>query len=432
MNTTDKQEKTTPEAAKQNNGEAKPVKKHKRAKSTHALPLFNLVLSVAIISATAFAAYKGWQQIQNQQSLIQTQQQQLQQITSTQAQVSQGVQNQLQHNTLVQNTELTTLKETIAAFLKQNQLSRRDWLIAEAEYLIKLANHRLVLAHDVPTSIQALQAADERLLEVGNPKFIPLRKALAVDIQKLNAVPQLDIVGISLKLNALQQQVETLPLITPDPKTIEQRSKAESHVSKADSWQQLPRAIWQDLLKLVHIQQHNEAIKPLLLPEQHFFLVQNLKLQLEQARLALLNQHPVIYKDRIQQAQQWISLYFDKQHSLTQTVNSALTKLADTSITQNLPDISNSLTNLQLLNPGNKHLIKAAQPTKKSTPKAKAKSVVKKPIKKKLKPKQPKPKDNKVVAEKTTAKKPAETTQPASKKTTNEIVSPTETPATKN
>ena len=415
MNTTDKQKKAIPETSKQDNAETKPVKKHKRAKSGHTLPLFNLALSVAIIGAVGFVGYKGWQQVENQQSQIQAQQQQLQQVLDTQGQVSTDVQKQLQQNTLVQNTELTTLKETIAAFLKQNQHSRRDWLIAEAEYLIKLANHRLVLSHDVATGIQALRAADDRLLEVGSPKFIPLRKALAIDIQKLNAVPKFDIVGISLKLNALQQQVEDLPLITPDPKTIEQRSKSDSNVSKADGWRELPRAIWQDLLKLVHIQQHNETIKPLLLPEQHFFLVQNLKLQLEQARLALLNEHPVIYKDRIQQAQTWISLYFDKQQTLTQTVNVALTKLANTSITQKLPDISSSLTNLQLLHPGNANLVKPVATSKK------AKVFKKSKAKKKVKSVTSKSKNSKTTSKKPVLKQPAPTipTTPATPTTKN-------------
>lgn len=396
---TDKQEtaaKTNPDKAKSDSSATKHAKKHKRAKPGPILPIFTLLLSVAIISAVGFFGYMGWQQIEQQKSLIQTQQLQLDKVLSAQEKVSQDVQNQLQQNTLTQNKELTTIKETISAFLKQNQHTRRDWLIAEAEYLIKLANHRLILSHDIATGIQALQAADSRLREVGNPKFIPLRKALALDIQKLNAVPQLDTVGISLKLNALQEQVEDLPLLTPDPKTIEQRNQADSNLSKADSWQQLPSAIWQDLLKLVHIQQHNEAIKPLLLPEQHFFLVQNLKLQLEQARLALLNDHPVIYKDRIQQAQKWIGLYFDKHHVLTQTVDKALTKLAATSITQELPDISKSLTSLQLLHPSNtrtfKSVTKKTKTKIRSKPKTKIKSNPKTKIKSKPKTKlQPKP-----------------------------------------
>ena len=367
MSKTDKSDKPKTPRAETASADSKTVKKNKIGKTGIAFPIFNLALSLIIIGVVGFFGYKGWLQLEQQKNTAQTQQQQLQQLLKQQRQVSQQVEAQLQQNSLTQNNELNTIKETIAAFLKQNQHTRRDWLIAEAEYLIKLANHRLVLAHDVSTSIQALQAADSRLLEVGNPKFIPLRKALAIDIQKLNAVPKFDIVGISLKLNALQLQVESLPLATPDPKTNELRSKTESNISKADNWQQLPRAIWQDLLSLVDIQYHNEAIKPLLLPEQQFFLIQNLKLQLEQARLALLKDHPVIYKDRIKQAQKWISDYFDKKQTITQTVNQTLDELAATNITQELPDISNSLTNLQILHPNNKYRLKKKSSINKAT-----------------------------------------------------------------
>lgn len=417
------------------NADTKTVKKSKAGKLGFAFPIFNLALSLIIIGVVGFFGYKGWLQLQQQNNTAQTQQQQLKQLLQQQRQVSQQVEVQLQQNSLTQNKKLNTIKETISAFLKQNQHTRRDWLIAEAEYLIKLANHRLVLAHDVSTSIQALRAADNRLLEVGNPKFIPLRKALAIDIQKLNTVPKFDIVGISLKLNALQLQIESLPLATPDPKTNEQRSKTESNISKADNWQQLPRAIWQDLLNLVDIQYHNEAIKPLLLPEQQFFLVQNLKLQLEQARLALLKDHPVIYKDRIKQAQKWISDYFDKKQIITQTVNQTLDELAATNITQELPDISNSLTNLQILHPNNNYRLK-----KKSSKNKAANSKL--PSKKKAAPKKKK-KTSKPAATKSIKdsnpkiKKPVEIpakekgTKPVLKTPNKQTDTPTETPATK-
>ena len=366
----------TKQIKKDETTKAKPAKKKKASKS--GLLFLSIGISVAIIAALGFISYNGWQQLKQQQSLIQTQQQQIQQITDKQNQVSRDVQIQLQQNTLAQNTELTTLKETIAAFLKQNQHTRRDWLIAEAEYLVKLANHRLILSHDVSTSIQALRSADNRLREVGNPKFIPVREALANDIQKFSNIPAIDYVGLSLALNALQQQIESLPLVTPDPKTVAQRKNEASNVSTIEKWQQLPAAIWQDLLKLFRIQKHNEEIKPLILPEQRFYLVQNLKLQLEQARLALLNSHPVIFKDRIYQAQQWVNQYFDKNHSNTQSVISSLDKLAATNIQLKLPDISKSLSSLQLLNPNNK---KTAQ-EKAVKKRAPAKKIVKpKPVK---------------------------------------------------
>ena len=329
--------------------------KESSSKTGKVFLIFNLLLAIVIIAVLGFFGYKGWLQLEQQKSIIQGQQQQLQSVVSEQEEITQNVRNQLQANTLEQNNELNTLKETITAFLKKNQHTRRDWLVAETEYLIKLANHRLILANDVTTSIQALQAADSRLGEVGNPKYIPLRKALAIDIQKLKAIEIIDFVGISLTLNALQQQVETLPLLTPDPQTIKQRDNEASKVSQVDGWQQLPSAIWQDVLKLFRIQNHNEAIKPLLLPEQRFFLIQNLKLQLEQARLALLNNHPVIYKDRIEQAQQWINKYFDIKHPLTKSTNESLSILSETKISLTLPDISESLTSLQLLQPNDKN-----------------------------------------------------------------------------
>ncbi len=341
--------------------EAPSHKAKKQKKTGFSFLNLNTFLSVAIIVAVGFISYVGWQKISQQQSLINTQQQQLKQIRQQQAQITEQVQKQLQQNTLAQNTELTTLKETIAAFLKQNQHSRRDWLIAEAEYLIKLANHRLVLVRDVATSIHALRAADERLREVGNPRFIPLRQALAFDIQQLNSVPVIDVVGLSLKLNAIQKQIEALPLKTPDPKTIEKKNQQTTQLSQAEGWEKIPAAIWQDLLKLFQIQTHNERIQPLLSPEHRFFLVQNLKLQLEQARLALLNNQPVIYKDRIQQAQQWIKRYFDNQHALSQAVNKNLAELSQIKLNIALPDISSSLAKLQLLHSG-KYKVKKEKP----------------------------------------------------------------------
>lgn len=341
LSTDNKQQGTTKET--------KPAKRKKRIKTAAVLQTVNFVLSLAIIATIILVVFYSQQKLKHFNTVIEGQQLKLEQVLAKQRQRAQKLNEQLTISTLAQKKELNTLKETIAAFLKQNKHSKQDWLITEAEYLLKLANHRLILAHDIDTAVQALQSADSRLHEVGNPKFIPLRKAIALDIQQLNAVKRIDIVGISAQLNALQQQTETLPLMMPDPQTIRQRKTEASSVSRVDNWQQLPAAMWQDLLKLFRIQKHNDVIKPLLMPEQRFFLIQNLKLQLEQARLALLNNQSTIYKDRIQQAQQWIKKYFDNQHPLSQAMNDSLTKLAAIDITLTLPDISASLTNLRLL-----------------------------------------------------------------------------------
>jgi len=381
--------------------EAAPHKTRKQKKPGSSFLNLNSVLFIAIIVTIGFISYAGWQKISRQQSILDAQQQQVEQIRQQQTQVDKQVQEQLQQNTLTQNEELTTLKETISAFLDKNQYSRRDWLIAEAEYLVKLANYRLLLARDVPTSIHALRAADDRLREVGNPRFIPLRQAIAVDIQQLNSLTTIDIVGLSLKLNAIQKQIETLPLKTPDPKTMQQKNQQAMQVSQADGWKQIPAAIWQDLLTLFKIQTHDERVQPLLSPEHRFFLIQNLKLQLEQARLALLNNQPVIYKDRIQQAQQWIKRYFNNQHQLSKAVNKNLTELAQAELNVTLPDISGSLTKLQLLKSGKKISVKVKE-KKKSAGKTKAK----KPVIKKKATKNSKPIKSAPIKKSPAAKKP--------------------------
>ena len=331
----------------------KKAKKKKSFKIATILPYFNLLLSLVVLAGVGAAGYIAWQKFEQQHQFLHSQQQQIATLKDQQKNVNNAVEQQLQANNIAQANELKTLHETIAAFLKQNKHARRDWLVNETEYLIKLANHRLILANDIPTAIQALTAADNRLLEIGNPKFIPLRNALAVDIQQLKSVSNIDIVGISAQLAALQQQTDSLPLLTPDPKTIKQRQSEPSNISKIDSWQQLPSAIWQDLLKLFRIQKHNDVIKPLLLPEQRFFLVHNLKLQLEQARLALLSNQPTLFKNRLEQCTQWIKKYFDSQHSLSQATLETLTQLINTNISLNLPDITESLSKLNLLHSDN-------------------------------------------------------------------------------
>jgi len=342
-------------APKNTPDKSKPAKsEHAKPKSVSGLAILSgvhFVITLILAAVVGWFVYNGKLKLDSQQQSISQQQQQVSSIKTIQDQVARQVEQQLQANTLQQNTELTSLKETIAAFLKQNQHTRRDWLIAESEYLVKLANHRLILANDLTTAIQALQAADNRLREVGNPRLIPLREALTGDIEKLKSLPDIDYVGISLKLNALEKQVDSLPLGIPDPKTASIQKAEKQSAKKVDGWQQLPGAIWNDLMNLFRIRHHDAAIQPLLSPEQRFYLTQNLKLQIEQARLALLNNHPQIFKDRLTQAQKWINQYFDNKHDLTRSVSQSIKQLAQTNITVKLPDISQSLKKLRLLNP---------------------------------------------------------------------------------
>lgn len=235
------------------------------------------------------------------------------------------------------------LSQAFRDLLKANRHLKQDWLISEAEYLVNLAGQRLGLMRDVETAISALKAADSRLRETGNPDLIAIRKALAKDINELESIQQADLTGLSLKLNAMLSDIDHLKLMTPKPdESILQEQPKES--AKVTNWQELPAAMWRDIKKLIVIREHQGPIKSLLSPEQLFFLSQNLKLQLEQARLAMLSGETQIYIERINTAKTWIDKWFDPQDIKTQKLQAQLDDLLKQNIHPQLPSLRNSFS----------------------------------------------------------------------------------------
>ena len=264
------------------------------------------------------------------------------------------------------------VEEGLDTYLAQNSHLRKDWLLAEAEYLIKLASHRLLLEHDVKTAIIAMEGANTRLAEVGDPSLLKVRKQISKDIQKLKSVPTIDIAGISLALSSLVQTVEKLPLQVPDPDAIRQRIDDRTpEKRKLEDWQSFFVAIWNDLKNLVVIRKHESPVQPMLNADQQFFLVQNLQLRLEQARLALLQGETGVYQERLQEIEKWIPLYFDTKHQLTKSTLDTIAKLRKQDITPELPELTKSYERLEnYLSTGTAY--KARKPkTKPAKPEAK-------------------------------------------------------------
>ena len=320
----------------------KPVKHKKPKTQEHGGHGLVWTLFLVLLAVIAGGGYYGWQYLQRN-------------AASDSAYLSrlQGLESALQSATQ-ENRQLSgqlaelgqrqgQLEQGLHSFLEQNSHLRKDWLLAEAEYLIKLASHRLMLERDVATAIVAMESADARLSEMGDPAVIGVRKQLAKDLQALRAVPKLDLAGISLSLTALIQGVEKLPLQTPDPEAIKQRFEGDGKTSReVSSWKGFLQAVWADLKTLLVIRDHAQPIQPLMSPEQRFFLVQNLQLQLEQARLAALQGEKQVYEERLQQIQTWVRRYFDIQQASTQSVLQSLAELLGKDIEPVLPDISAS------------------------------------------------------------------------------------------
>lgn len=219
--------------------------------------------------------------------------------------------------------------------------SNRDaWTISEAEQLVIIASQQLQLAGNIKPALLALQTADSRLQELDKPQIIQLRKIIGKDIQKLQALPSVDIVGMSLKLEALVDAADKLPLASEHhPRPVAARQPD----ADSSQWQRLTREIWQDIQRMVRIERMEPPETPMLAPEQRYFLRENLKLRLLAARIALLQHDEATYRDDLHTATLWIKRHFDAQDVTTKTALATLQQLSSSSISIQLPDISESL-----------------------------------------------------------------------------------------
>ena len=223
------------------------------------------------------------------------------------------------------------------------ELSRNsdEWAFAEVEQMLDIASQQLQLAGNVKAARIALQLADARLQRIDRPQFIPLRKIINKDIERLKAVPYVDTVAISVQLDNLISKVDSLPLAM-DMLPHSEPSKAGGQTA-GSAWLRFAREIWQDMKQMVRIQNNAEQETPLLAPEQLYFLRENLKLRLLSARVALLLHDETSFKSDINAAQGWIARYYDKGSQATQAALASLRQLQESRVSIEIPNISASL-----------------------------------------------------------------------------------------
>ena len=210
-----------------------------------------------------------------------------------------------------------------------------------------IANQRLQLEQDVRTALVALESADARLMFLADPAFHPVREQIAIELRALRAVPRLDRQGLALELSSLASAVDSLSL--PGAPTRSEKTTISSGAREINGWRSFVSVLWSDLRGLVTIRQGVEAAVPLLAPEQQYFLRTNLRLQLESARLALLQQEPEIYRSALNDASAWLGRYFNAQDAATVAMKKTLKRLLAEQIVTPLPDITTSLFTLRQL-----------------------------------------------------------------------------------
>jgi uroporphyrin-3 C-methyltransferase len=238
-------------------------------------------------------------------------------------------------------TESQNQQVALESLYQELSRNRDEWVLAEIEQILLIASQQLQLAGNPKAALIALQTADSRLQRIDKPQFIGLRKAIVADIERLQALPAVDVVGHSLHLDSLAGMVDDLPLVIGSELPAE-RVEKKAH-GEEPPLTKLGREIWQDMKQLVRIQNMENPDAPLLSPPQAYFLRENLRLRLLSARIALLRHDEVTYKADLKAVDAWLRRYFDIKAKPTQTALGMVKQLASGSVNIEMPDISASL-----------------------------------------------------------------------------------------
>lgn len=333
------------------NPQPSPKKSPTRASRTRSGTSGIWLILLLLIAGLIGAGWYFWQEhLQQNQAIVdlQTQLQQQERNLQTQQQnLSSDIEQQLtQQDEHVQSVveELTQrLDNTTERVLSLSSVNRDDWKLAEAEYLLRLANQRVLLERNSGNAVALAKSVDEILRDLNDPDVFPIRKALASEIGELVVAGDIDREGVYLRLLALSEEINKLPLIKPLGEADESWLNDEPATTET-FWQKTKRGMMWVLYKFSHhlrVRDHDEAVAAVLPPENQLYLKQNMRLMLEQAQTALLREEAVVYETSLDKAQEWLKRYFPLN---TQSVvaQAEIADLQDVIITQSLPNFSES------------------------------------------------------------------------------------------
>ncbi len=212
-----------------------------------------------------------------------------------------------------------------------------DWLLAESDYLVKLAGRKLMLEKDVESATLLMESADQRISVLNDPSLVPLRKEMAKDITALKSVALIDKDGLALRLMSLQQQVDQLPLanaILPDAPVVEKAVVSED----INDWQENLLTSMKDFSEqFITFRTRDGNVIPLLSPKQHYYLKENIKGKIETAVRAVYQENQEIYKMSLDVADKWAMQFFKLDDPAVEQFSKSIQQLATQNISVKYP-----------------------------------------------------------------------------------------------
>lgn len=267
-------------------------------------------------------------------------------------------------------SEAQSQQVALEQLYKDLSQNRDEWALTEIEQVLSTASQQLQLAGNVQGALIALQNADRAVSRSDTPQFLTIRRAIAGDIEKLKALPAVDLAGVAVRLDHVIGQVDSLPMLSSEKPLlpvapVRAARKGEAAVSAAgaganaagadaaqplgvgqrmlQTWTLWSQEMWDDVRQLIRVRSVESPEALMLSPSESFFVRENLKLRLLNARLALLSRNEATFRDDLATAQAMLLKYFDTRARVTQSSQAALRQVQANNLTIEMPTLADSL-----------------------------------------------------------------------------------------
>mgnify|MGYP006315113957 CR=1 FL=1 len=329
-------------------------------------------LTIVVILLALLLAAQAWSSRNSIYKLRQDMAMSLQrnELTTTETSaLARGVQDQLRDLQakvgVLENRQVEAQSQQLALEQLYQDLSksRDEWALSEVEQVLSTASQQLQLAGNVQGALIALANADRSLSRSDKPQFITIRRAIARDTEKLRALPSLDLAGVALRLDNVIAQVDTLPMLADEKPVLPSRAEQPQRAVAAKgakgaappeqpmglverartTWRNWSDEMWTEVRQLIRVRSVDEPAALMVSPSQAYFLRENLKLRLLNARLALLSRNEAAFRSDLEAAQEALLKYFDTRVRSTQTAQAQLRQVQANNLAIEMPTLSDSL-----------------------------------------------------------------------------------------
>jgi uroporphyrin-3 C-methyltransferase len=308
--------------------------------AARALPVLVLLLGVLAIVAIVLAWRADQRVRSSERELVKRQQDSAMVVTEATLvarQAQEGARDAAAKVALLEArlNEVALQRSQLEALVQSVARSRDDNLVADSEATLRAGLQQAALTGSAEPVVAALKQIDDRFARANQPRLEPVRRAVARDLDRVKAASVADVATLSIKLEEAVRMIDELPLLSnAEPRRDLARAPAAAEPAEAtasasgfgrwlsNEFGQAGRLViesaWAEIRSLVRITRIDQPEAMLVAPEQAFFLKENLKLRLLNARLSLLARQFDAAQGDLRWAQGAIERYFDRSSKRTQ------------------------------------------------------------------------------------------------------------------